>query len=503
MNQGGGLHNLSGGLILNNVQILNNFNGFGITNELGQLQFTDGIVSDNIGGGLRNDEGTAVLGGLIINGNTLGGGIHNKGTVKSNLTITGSSIHNNTSTSGAGLYNEGSSSSATIETTQISYNTAAAEGGGISNKGDLILKNSTIDHNTAKIGGGIDHQGFSLKADNVTISSNTGTDNGGGIANQASATLTNVTLSGNAAGGVDTGGNILNDGDAPQISLVNSIVANPGVGGNCINTTGVITSLGHNLESTDSCGFTSSGDMVDTDPLLGLLQNNGGPTTTHALLYGSPAIDKGDGTNCPNHDQRIVSRPLDGDANSTAVCDIGAFEAGSLICAITATTYSVAGLSLTFTNLGANLSCIRVTGLPHNHDNATAGIQTGRYWNIDGLQADGVSPADTDFIFNLTLPHTVSPDTDAKICKYPGGLGGGGWACDRTGSKTNTVWLNDIQGGFSDWAVGNNVGPTALALESFSVSPDLGQTYRAYILFGMFLTFTFFWWIRSKKKRLP
>jgi hypothetical protein len=62
------------------------------------------------------------------------------------------------------------------------------------------------------------------------------------------------------------------------------------------------------------------------DPLLGPLADNGGPTLTHALLPGSPAIDGGDATSCLSTDQRFLDRPVDGDGDGMAVCDIGAFE---------------------------------------------------------------------------------------------------------------------------------------------------------------------------------
>jgi hypothetical protein len=71
--------------------------------------------------------------------------------------------------------------------------------------------------------------------------------------------------------------------------------------------------------------------MHDTDPLLRPLQDNGGNTLTHALPPFSPAIDHADTPNCPASDQRGATRPLDGDGDGLALCDIGAFEAADFV----------------------------------------------------------------------------------------------------------------------------------------------------------------------------
>ncbi len=104
--------------------------------------------------------------------------------------------------------------------------------------------------------------------------------------------------------------------------MVNTLLATNAPGG---NGSGVITDLGHNLSSDSSCAFYAPGSMNNTDPVLGPLTNNGGPTRTMALRAGSPAIDAGDSSAAPLSDQRGFPRP----AGSAA--DIGACEYGSML----------------------------------------------------------------------------------------------------------------------------------------------------------------------------
>lgn len=104
------------------------------------------------------------------------------------------------------------------------------------------------------------------------------------------------------------------------------VVKNAIVSGNTLDNCdtaqlgGAISSQGNNISSDESCPFTQSTDKRNTNPLLGPLQDNGGPTDTRALLAGSPATDAGSNAACPTTDQRGVERP-----QGTA-CDMGAFE---------------------------------------------------------------------------------------------------------------------------------------------------------------------------------
>jgi hypothetical protein len=273
---------------------------------------------------------TATISGLTItNGN--GGGIFN---YDATLTVSNCTISGN---SGGGISNGGVRGTATLTLTNctVSSNTATV-GGGINNYAGvggalLTIANSTISGNSATFGGGIASSGGAQLAitmvtvSNSTISGNAA-QNGGGISNNAvgvgvisGVTVSNTTLSGNWATG--DGGGIYNVG-AADTELSNNIL-NAGSSGE--NIFGAVTSHGYNLSSDNGGGYlTGPGDQINTDPLLGPLQGNGGPTFTHALLPGSPAINTGDPTFTPppDYDQRGAGFDRVGNGR----IDIGSFE---------------------------------------------------------------------------------------------------------------------------------------------------------------------------------
>jgi CSLREA domain-containing protein len=280
---------------------------------------------------------------------------------------------------GGGIYN---SAIFTMSDVVITGNVADVNGGGIENDGDLTLIDVTVSGNMATVfGGGID-TALTFSASGLTVTGNTA-NAAGGVGNDAAATLTNVTVSGNTAnvsgGGIKSDFNTtltnvtLSNNTAPSgagldnlrdVTLASVIVANNPSTANCSGS-GTLTSSGHNLDSGTTCGFTGPGDLVNVDPQLGPLQDNGGPTFTQALLAGSPAIDAG-ASDCPPPaaDQRGGTRPVDGNSDGTAVCDIGAYEFGATLpsnttsTTTTTTTLPSCPVEPTFTSIDCRLDAL-------------------------------------------------------------------------------------------------------------------------------------------------
>lgn len=255
---------------------------------------------------------TASIFGVTIEGGRVtgsGGGVSNAG----NLSINNSAIRSNF----AGR----------------DTNLKGGQGGGIRNTGTLAINGSVISGNTASDDGGGLYNAGTLSLSNVTISGNTargdtdGNGDGGGLYNAATmtttpiATITFSTIAFNTA--IKNGGGVRNNN--ATIRMDHTILADNSAASSP-NCSGAIISNGSNLDSGNSCRFTGSGDLINTAPRLGPLAYNGGPTQTHALLNGSPAIDAADPASCIASDQRGVTRPKDGNGDGVAACDLGAYE---------------------------------------------------------------------------------------------------------------------------------------------------------------------------------
>jgi len=312
------------GLTIKNGSAPSPYYGGGIYNDHASLTLSSCIISGNsaihgawgegVGGGIFNDQGTLIVSGSTLSGNSAyyGGGISNNwlGAGSATVTITNSTLSGNSAGFGAAIMN--ADGTLTLSNSTVSGNPATYWGGGIYNSGTtnfsaatLAITNSTLSGNSADSGGGIvnDANG-TVTMTNCTLSGNSAggsyEGNGGGIWNTQRLTIINSTLSGNSA--VNQGGGIYNATSIsnPILTIGNTILNAGSSGGNIYDQdspyrVATVNSLGYNLSSDNGGGFlTATGDRINTDPKLGALQDNGGPTFIHLPAPDSPAIDAGD-----------------------------------------------------------------------------------------------------------------------------------------------------------------------------------------------------------------
>ena len=336
-NTGGGITNDGGLLVLMQASVTGNTGGYGVANQgQGSLTFTRGLVRDNEGG-IYNVAATAIVSDVQVAGNTAGG-IYNSGFSPTHLTLTRGTVVSNTAVSGAGILNEGVGAKIDVIDSRVGDNEASASGGGLFNNGIMVVRGSTIDHNRARAGAGLHHFGGNLSLINDTVTQNSAGDNGGGLYNHGSATLQYVTVSDNSAAG---GGNNIFVDEA-QLSIGSSIVAQAAGAENCTNSAGFVTSLGYNVESAATCGLAATGDLTNTNPLLGALAANGGPSVgapgytavlqTMLPNAGSPLIDAGTATGVLATDQRGVGFPrIVGSAPDIGAAEYQTFQVTGLV----------------------------------------------------------------------------------------------------------------------------------------------------------------------------
>ena len=307
--------------------------GGGIYNS-GTLRMTNCSVSrchsgGGDGGGILN-EGNLTMSASIVEsctagGNDMdGGGILNQGTA----VLCGCTVSNCSAAYGAGIE---SWENLAVTNSTIVDNEGFMFGGGLNVGGTISLVGCTIAGNTAWFGGGVCNNDGELTMLNCTVSGNDAGSKGGGI--DGAATLISSTICSNNAIWYINGDTNAAQGDGGGIygtaTSENCIFSgNTAATGN--DFYGILTSQGFNLiQDTNACTIVGdlTGNLLGVDPLLGPLQDNGGPTWTHALLPGSPAIDQGTSGGLTT-DQRGVPRPFDVPTipNAGDGSDIGAFE---------------------------------------------------------------------------------------------------------------------------------------------------------------------------------
>ncbi len=322
--------NDSSTLTIDQNSLLSNYRpdvGTGIVNYGGTVTLTSSIFSSN-GPSFLFNTGNGSTANVTGSEFSLNDGPAIENFSDAELTVTNSTFANNGNNSndayGGAILNYGAT--ATITRTLFDSNQAENQGGAITNAsyeggGYLDLVNVTFTNNTATSGG--------------TIYNNATAAGGSAI-----VTMLNVTVADTNTANQGSGVAILSNDSSPTDQGLSTVymkmvlIVNTDAGGNCLATnTATIVSRGYNLSDDATCG--GAGDLINNaNANLQPLDNYGGPTLTRAILPDSDATDGGINTGtaadgdaaCPADDQRGETRPVDGDLNNTATCDIGAYE---------------------------------------------------------------------------------------------------------------------------------------------------------------------------------
>ena len=460
-------------------------------------------------------------------GTQYGAGIYNDsgGTlILNSCNLNSNSMNGPSDARGGAIYNLGTTTLNLCSVTNNSVVGAPAVGGGLYNEGTMTVNQSTVDQNfatgnansAAGLGGGIGSQFGTLTVEYSTVSNSGATGYGGGTAGgdgqggavwSASGNSTYInssTLSNNSStggngsstNGVTQGGALWMDGTCAVqannstiyknstgvwithgsfFTPFDTILIGSTVGVDIDGTPGyfAFTSGGHNIFGTQNVPYNiaPTGDRIFDDPslvMLGLLANNGGPTETHALLPGSPAIDTGDNTNAPPTDQRGFTRIVNG------IIDIGAYEAvppPTIENCLIVTPLSFRGITKDIAN--ANAQAALDAFVTEALANGSLLCSTGGFTNLSdtfnkycavvggnqytgpyictsvnaGVFTSTLSQADADAMARYAAETHMIHMNAGPCCSFPGDIGDGIWSKGKADASTfpgNTVYTNTV-----------------------------------------------------------
>ncbi len=533
---GAGIHG-AGSLTLTNVTVSNNITGNGNTGVHGGMGgrgggifFTGTSLSMTNCRVIGNTTGNGAVGtnpGASGGGGGDGAGVlMNSGTLTMNVVVLGQNHSGDANFGGTGGVGGGLMTMPGVNSTLVNVtadnNTTGNGGGGvtgqggrgagIANHGIMDIRSSTVSNNvtgtagtsggdSGGIGGGI-FNGAAVSLVNTTICGNStkgfNAPGGGFYNNGSTVTITNCTITGNEAI-THIGNGVFQSLFVSGITTVQNTIIAQNVGGP--DTSGSFNSLGNNLigNADDSTGF-HSGDLkgntaTPLNAMLGPLAANGGPTMTHALLAGSPALDGGNndfGLHTDDiallTDQRGTGRIADSlDAGTTATVDIGAYEFHQTLDSIPSQTINEdSSLTLPFAVGDSGPAVTSVTAISTNQGllpNANLAITgTGPVRTLTATPLANLSGSTTITITaNLSGGGTVNSSfllTVVAVNDAPSFTKGANQTVNEdSGAKNVTNWATGISPGASEagqtlsFVISNNTNPTL-----FSVAPAISST---------------------------
>jgi len=480
---GGAIYQQAGALILNGVTFSTNNTYGGTFSGLA----TDGAYSSGgaiFNGGTLNATNCFFLGNSALassdfsqGGQAVGGAINNGGYA----TIASATFLGNSATGGGGADSFGGSA-------------GDAGGGALFNTNVVVLVNSTFSSNSsygAASSGGVGGSAYggavcnlgSIFATNDTITLNlcvggagagapAGIGNGGGLFNQGGHVVLNyLTIASNSAvGSVGVGGGV--NATNGSLLVLNSIVAENMSGGDFYGSYGALADGGDNISSDLSFPFSAPGSTNNTNPLLGPLGNNGGPTQTMPLLAGSPAINAAGVGDIVTTDQRWFQRP------SGPEPDIGAFEYQN------GTTYVISGT-------------VSFSGLPGQVSLSVGSIVISTQGNGEyelGLTNSGnyiITPISANYYFiPSSISVTVGPNqSNLNFEAYPWnvltfeGSTGGLLRFRFTSQHSGQTFRTQVSSNLVNWTpiATNTLGASNYFDLSFPITSTISQFYRTVI----------------------
>ena len=275
-------------------------------------EFLDNLADPFDGGAVNNNSSSSLVdirdSRFLRNRAERNGGAMNNNS-GGDLIVADSNIAGNTAgQDGGGLNNNSSNGSVEVWRSALTGNEATRDGGGLHSFGDVRLEGSTVSDNSAgRRGGGFKGAGDTSVVVNNTLTGNTALVDGGGIFVESCSV----------------------------VGIKNTIVADNPTGGDCAVTENpqaqadeLLISLGHNIDSDDTCYLVHTSDFAATDPQLEPLADNGAPGLSRVPMASSDAVDSGDMAACSAFDQRGIARGQPQVSNAIA-CDIGSVERAS------------------------------------------------------------------------------------------------------------------------------------------------------------------------------
>jgi hypothetical protein len=468
--------------------------------------------------------GSAILSGSVFQDNSctadfcLGGGL----SVFNTLAVTGTQFLSNTAAacgSGGGLKIE--HQPATLNGALFQNNHSGSDGGGAYVLGSVILSGGLFLHNNAGSGGGGLWTADALALTGTQFIDNAAAIDGGGVyhGGAGSGRIVNALFACNLA--LSTG-SALYLGSTASVEVLHTTIANitlcPACGAALHVTVGTV-GISNTIVASYTTGVQQVGGTVYADYNLyfgntvdkagviggGTYDVSGEPVfvdpinANYHLGPESPALDSGVDAS--------VNTDFDGDLRPQGRgLDIG-YDEVSQQCSLSTSANYVFGnpaITLTFSDLGS-INCLAGVYFPRAADNAIGTVENGvgadHVWQIAAHDSSGL-PA-TGFVATITLPYDGSAIPDPVICFYPGGLGGAGWDCIGTQTYDGSTVTRPGITHFSNWAVGSQVGPTAVTLQAFTARTAESDVLAGgpSSLIGILSLLAGSWWLWRRKRR--